>query len=247
MTTATGTLDPAEVDRFNRLASEWWDPTGKFKPLHQIGPARLRFIREQVISHFHHDRRAIRVLEGLSVLDIGCGGGLVSEPLAQLGGRVTGIDPGKVNIEIARSHAEREGVAIDYRIASAEELVAAGEAFDVVVCLEVIEHIPDVPAFSRTICKLVKTGRPRRRFDHQPNLEIVRARHRRRRVRVALAAARYPPVGPLRQAGRPLPQLRANGLAVGAVTGMVFNPLTDEWRLAGDTDVNYLVAAHRPA
>ena len=129
------------------MAREWWDAGGKFKPLHQIGPVRLAFIRDELTRHFELKLAGLKPLDGLKILDIGCGGGLISEPLTRLGARVTGIDPGAENIAVARTHAEPQGLAIDYRVATVEELAAAGEVYDAVVCLEVIEHVPDVGLF----------------------------------------------------------------------------------------------------
>ena len=139
--TSDATLDAEEVRRFSRIAAEWWDPSGKFRPLHQIGPPRLSFIRNAAITHFGRDASSLRPLTGLTVLDIGCGGGLVSEPLCRMGGKVTGIDPAERNIAIAKGHAEPQGLAIDYRAVRVEDLVAAGETFDIVACLETFDPI----------------------------------------------------------------------------------------------------------
>src|SRR5690349_12516767 len=130
-TRTTPNVDDAEVARFRAIAAEWWDPAGKFRPLHQIGPARLEFTRDALIGHFGL-KPGLKPLTGLRLLDIGCGGGLISEPLTRLGGSVTGIDPGAENVAIARAHAEPQGLAIDYRAVTAEDLVAAGEIFDAV-------------------------------------------------------------------------------------------------------------------
>src|SRR5215475_4865537 len=135
-------LDRDEVARFARLAGQWWDANGPFKPLHRINPVRLTYIRDQLCRRFARDAKAGRSLSGLSVLDIGCGGGLVSEPLARLGASVTGIDPAPENIEAAKGHAEGAGVKVDYQAATAEEIAAAGRTFDAVLLLEVVEHVP---------------------------------------------------------------------------------------------------------
>src|SRR5262245_52917144 len=155
---ATTTLDPAEIDRFARSAAEWWDTNGKFRTLHLIGPARLTFLRDTLIRHFGRAEAGRKPLEGLSILDIGCGGGLVCEPLSRLGASVTGIDPAADNIEAARAHAEGQGLAIAYHAARVEELVAEGRQFDAVVCLEVVEHVPDAGAFLKTCADLVRPG-----------------------------------------------------------------------------------------
>lgn len=148
------TLDTQEVERFSQLAAEWWDPVGKFRPLHQIGTPRLSFIRDHAVSHFARDGRGMKPLAGLSALDIGCGGGLIAEPLARLGANVTAIDPSERNIAIAKEHAAPQGLAIDYRAVRIEDLVATGQTFDLVTCLEVVEHVPDVPSFSQLAPKL---------------------------------------------------------------------------------------------
>src|SRR5689334_20570369 len=155
---ANATLDPEEVQRFSRLASEWWDPNGKFRPLHQIGPPRLSFIRDRVVANFNLDAQGLRPLAGLSALDIGCGGGLVSEPLARMGATVTAIDPSERNIAIAKGHAEPQELSIGYRVARVEDLVAEGRGFDIVACLEVIEHVPDPQKFVSECASLVAPG-----------------------------------------------------------------------------------------
>src|SRR6185503_6967756 len=147
---AAATLDPEEIDRFARLASDWWDPRGKFRALHRIGPARLTFLRDEMVRHFALAGTGLRSLEGLRVLDVGCGGGLICEPLVRLGARVTWLDPAPVTIEAARRDAAGQGLDIDYRAGRVEELAGEAQAFDAVVCLEVIEHVPDVAAFLKT-------------------------------------------------------------------------------------------------
>lgn len=139
---ASATFDPSEVERFERIASAWWDPNGKFRPLHRQGPARLSFIRDRLVEHFQLPKGEPKPLKNLEILDIGCGGGLICEPLRRLGARVTGIDPTAEAIAVAQRHAEAQGLEIDYRTQRAEDLLAAGESFDAVVCLEVVEHIP---------------------------------------------------------------------------------------------------------
>src|SRR5258705_9797098 len=141
------TLDPVEADRFAALASEWWDQAGKFGPLHRIGPARLTFLRDELVRHFERKPGGLRPLAGLRLLDIGCGGGLISEPLARLGAAVTGLDPAPENIAAARQHASAHGLGIDYQAGRVEELAEQGRLYDGVVCLEVVEHVPDVGAF----------------------------------------------------------------------------------------------------
>ncbi|HUG61865.1 MAG TPA: bifunctional 2-polyprenyl-6-hydroxyphenol methylase/3-demethylubiquinol 3-O-methyltransferase UbiG, partial [Methylomirabilota bacterium] len=157
-TERTGTVDPREVEQFSRLAAEWWNPKGKFKPLHKFNPVRLGYLKREVSGHFGRDAAGLKAFEGLRILDIGCGGGLVCEPLARLGADVVGVDPSNTNIEVARLHAEQSSLTVDYRASTAEELAAAGERFDVVLALEVVEHVSDVPAFLSHTAEMVKPG-----------------------------------------------------------------------------------------
>jgi 2-polyprenyl-6-hydroxyphenyl methylase / 3-demethylubiquinone-9 3-methyltransferase len=243
-------LDPREVERFERLAGEWWDANGKLRPLHQQGPARLSFIRGQLVGHFagppqNLAPQDLSPLAGLSILDVGCGGGLVSEPLARLGARVTGIDPTVDSIAEARRHAEAQGLAIDYRTASVEELRAAGETFDAVVCLEVIEHVPDVAAFIGTIAGLVgPTG----------ILLLSTLNRTWKSYALAIVAAEYIlgwlPRGTHDWQRFVTPEelarhLAAAGLGAPHLSGIVYDVMRDTWRLDPDTDVNYIAAAAR--
>ena len=242
-----GNIDDAEIARFQNLAKAWWDPVGKFRPLHQIGPARLTFIRNELMRHFDREGSGLRPFKDLTVLDVGCGGGLMSEPLARLGARVTGIDPGEKNIAIARDHAAPQGLEIDYRVTTAEELVAAGAKFDAVVCLEVVEHVPDVAAFVQTCASLVRPG----------GLLILSTINRTLKAyALAIVAAEYVlgwlPRGTHQwdrfvtpdEIGR---YIAAAGLGTPRFEGFVYNPLRDQWSLSPDTDVNYLAAASKPA
>ncbi|HEX4636246.1 MAG TPA: bifunctional 2-polyprenyl-6-hydroxyphenol methylase/3-demethylubiquinol 3-O-methyltransferase UbiG, partial [Rhizomicrobium sp.] len=151
-------IDPAEVAKFSAMAAEWWDPAGKFAPLHKFNPVRLGFIRGEAAAHFGRDARALRPFEGLSLLDIGCGGGLLSEPMARLGFAVTGADASDKNIGTAKAHAAQSGLSITYRCASAESLAAEGLGFDMVLNMEVIEHVADVGAYLAACAHLVKPG-----------------------------------------------------------------------------------------
>ncbi|MBX9590069.1 MAG: bifunctional 2-polyprenyl-6-hydroxyphenol methylase/3-demethylubiquinol 3-O-methyltransferase UbiG [Hyphomonadaceae bacterium] len=246
-TRSEATLDPSEIDRFARLASEWWDANGKFRTLHQIGPARLTFLRDQLLRHFGGGERAgLRPLERLTLLDVGCGGGLVCEPMARLGATVTGIDPAQENIEAARQHAAGQGLAIDYRTARIEDLVAEGAQFDAVACLEVVEHVPDVGAFLKTCAVLVRPG----------GLMLLSTINRTTKAYLlAIIGAEYVlrwlPVGTHQwerfvtpaELGR---HLHAAGLGTPVLQGLAYSPLSDAWSLSGDTDVNYFAAAAKP-
>jgi 2-polyprenyl-6-hydroxyphenyl methylase/3-demethylubiquinone-9 3-methyltransferase len=244
--TARPNLDDAEVARFRAIADEWWDPNGKFRPLHQIGPVRLQFIRDELVRHFALTP-GLKTLAGLRLLDIGCGGGLISEPLTRLGGIVTGIDPGTENVAIARAHAEPQGLAIDYRATTAEALVDERQQFDAVVCLEVVEHVPDVGAFVKTCAELVRPG----------GLLVLSTINRTlKSYALAIVAAEYVlgwlPRGTHQWDRFVTPDELARYLAAAGLTpprfsGMAYAPLRDAWRLADDTDVNYLAASARPA
>ena len=241
------TLDEAEVDRFRRIAAEWWDPTGKFRPLHQIGPARLTFIRDEAVRHFQRPGGGLKPLAGLEVLDIGCGGGLIAEPLTRLGAKVTGIDPGKENVAVARAHAEAQGLAIDYRAATVEEVAAEGRTFDMVVCLEVVEHVPDVGRFLAGCASRVLPG----------GLLVLSTINRTlKSYALAIVAAEYVlgwlPRGTHQWDRFVTPDelsghLTAAGLGPAGFMGCVYDPLRDAWSLNPDTGVNYLAAAPKPA
>ena len=245
--TASGqTLDPKEVERFAALAADWWDPNGKFKPLHELNPVRLAYIRDHLCRHFGRDPRAAASLEGLTVLDIGCGGGLLCEPLARLGAQVTGIDPAEESIAAARQHASREALDIAYLASRAEDVAADGATFDAVLTMEVVEHVPDVPAFLELCAKLVRPG----------GLLLLSTINRTlKSYALAIVGAEYIlrwlPVGTHQwdrfvTPGELTAGLQAAGLGVLDSAGMVYNPLLGDWRLAADTDVNYLMAAERP-
>jgi 2-polyprenyl-6-hydroxyphenyl methylase/3-demethylubiquinone-9 3-methyltransferase len=241
------TLDPAEVDRFARNAAEWWDAKGKFRTLHLIGPARLTFLRDALVRHFSRPQRRARPLDGLTILDIGCGGGLVCEPLCRLGARVTGIDPAPDNVEAARAHARGQDLAIDYRAARVEDQVAEGATFDAVSCLEVIEHVPDPGTFLRTCASLVRPG----------GLMLLSTINRTvKSYLLAIVGGEYVlrwlPVGTHQWERFVTPDelarhLAAAGLSAPELRGLVYSPLDDTWSLSTDTDVNYFAAAAKPA
>jgi 2-polyprenyl-6-hydroxyphenyl methylase/3-demethylubiquinone-9 3-methyltransferase len=244
---STATLDRDEVARFAKLAGKWWDANGPFRPLHRINPTRLTYIRDQLCRRFGRDKTAALSLSGLSVLDIGCGGGLVAEPLARLGASVTGIDPARENTEAAKAHADGARLKIAYRAATAEELAAEGKTFDAVLLLEVVEHVPDVPAFLKGVAPMVKPG----------GVMVLSTLNRTLKAyALAIIGAElilhWLPIGTHQWQRFVRPDelnaaLRRAGLKPTDTTGMVYNPLADEWRLGRDTDVNYFVTAVRPA
>lgn len=243
---STSTLDADEVARFNKLAQEWWDPHGNFRPLHKLGPARLGFIRDTIVSELRPEQSVrLRALDGLRILDIGCGGGLVTEPMARLGAVVTGIDPAPETIAAAKAHAATQGLTIDYRATRAETLAEAKCSFDVVLCLEVVEHVPDVRAFLAVAASLVRPG----------GLMILSTINRTlKSYALAIVGAEYLlrwlPVGTHQWDRFVTPEeLAAHvhnaGLKPLQPRGMVFNPLADNWSLASDTGVNYLMGARQ--
>jgi 2-polyprenyl-6-hydroxyphenyl methylase/3-demethylubiquinone-9 3-methyltransferase len=242
----SGTLDTAEVDRFAQLAGEWWDPGGKFRQLHRMGPARLTFVRDCLSRHFKRNAGAGPPLTGLSVIDIGCGGGLISEPLARMGGHVTAIDPAEANVEAARRHAEQQGLAISYRAGRAEDLLAEGAAFDAIVCLEVLEHVPDPQRFLNACARLMHPGgalilSTLNRTLKAYALAIVGAEYILRWL--PAGTHRWERFITLEELTR---FLTSAGLEVLEFRGLVYNPLSDQWSLSTDTDVNYLAAAAKP-
>lgn len=247
MTTTDRSIDPVEVDRFARLAAEWWNPRGKFRPLHTFNPVRLGYIRRVGGEHFGRSASDPRPFAGLRFLDIGCGGGLVCEPMARLGAEMVGIDPATTNIEVAKLHAAQSGLSIDYRTSTAEALAAAGETFDVVLCLEVVEHVADVPHFLGTCAALVRPG----------GLLLVATINRTAKAfALAIVGAEYV-LGWLPRGTHTYDRLvrpdeietpiRATGLRILERTGVAYDPLRDRWSESRDTDVNYMVLAARPA
>lgn len=242
---ARTTIDQAEVDRFSAMAAEWWDPTGKFRPLHKFNPVRLTYIRDMVCGQFGRDPRAHRPLEGLRILDIGCGGGLLSEPMARMGADVLGADASEKNIGIAKAHAAGSGVSVDYRAVTAEALAEAGESFDVVLNMEVVEHVSDVDFFLTTCASMVRPG----------GMTFVATINRTMKAAaLAIFAAenvlRWLPRGTHQYEKLVRPEeiekpLNAAGLTVTDRTGVFFNPLLNQWNLSKDMDVNYMLVARR--
>lgn len=240
------TVDPREIDRFAAQSAGWWDPWGSLRPLHQINPARLDFIRRELLAHLRRrDERALSPFAGLSLADIGCGGGLVAEPMARLGFSVTGIDADMAAIAIAREHAEKSGLAIDYRVADIAALAGAGERFDVVLGLEIVEHVADRDAFFASLGHLVKPGGA-----------FIGATLNRtaRSFALAIIGAEYllgwlpPGTHDWRRFVRPAEfvlGLRRAGLAATRLAGLVFDWPSGGWREADDLSVNYMLVAVR--
>ena len=245
------TVDPDDVARFERLGAQWWNPRGPMAGLHKMNPVRVGYLRDLFIERFPHadgsarDSQHIRSLEGLNVLDIGCGGGILSEPLARLGCVMTSIDPAPGNVDIAKAHAAKSGLSIDYRAVMAEDLAASGAQFDVVMAMEVVEHVTDVPAFVATACSMVRPG----------GLFVSATLNRTlKSFALAIVGAEYvlrwvePGTHKWDQFVTP-DELRAaiegGGLDVFNETGVVYNPLFDRWSLGRDMGVNYMMAAER--
>ena len=243
MTEFGDTVDRQDIDRFAAQSGDWWDPKGSFAPLHQINPLRIDFIREQAIVQFRRDPRSLKPFAGLSLADVGCGGGLIAEPMTRLGFAVTGIDAAAEGIAVARDHAEASGLAIDYRVADVETLSAAGEQFDVVLALEIVEHVADRAVFFTHLGRLVKPGglfigatlnRTARSFA----LAIVGAEY----------ILRWLPRGThnWNQFVRPsefVLGLRRSGLKTARLAGMAYDLPTGTWRGSEDLSVNYMLAA----
>jgi 2-polyprenyl-6-hydroxyphenyl methylase / 3-demethylubiquinone-9 3-methyltransferase len=243
--TAT-TIDPAEIAKFEAMAAEWWDPEGKFKPLHMLNPCRLDYITSQIAAEFDRDVAGERPFAGLRLLDIGCGGGLLCEPMARLGAEVVGADAAERNIPVARLHAQAAGLDIDYRHTSAEALSEAGESFDVILNMEVVEHVADPPAYLAACRQLLRPG----------GLMITSTINRNARsFAMAIVGAewvmRWLPRGTHDWAKFITPDelydlLRRAGLEPVDRKGMVFNPLSWSWSLSHrDLSVNYVTAAIR--
>ena len=241
------TIDAGEVERFSALAAEWWNPNGKFRPLHKFNPVRLAYIRDQIATRFGRDPRAAQPFEGLRILDIGCGGGLLCEPMARLGAEVVGADASSTNIEVAKLHAAEAGVTVDYRATTAEDLAAAGEKFDVVLNMEVVEHVADIDLFVGKCGEMVKPGgimfvATINRTLKALGLSIIGAEY----------VLRWLPRGTHKFGKLVRPEeleraLTGAGLAVTDRSGVIYNPLADRWQRSKDLDVNYMVLAEKAA
>ena len=244
----TSSVDPDDVARFTAIAGEWWDPTGKFAPLHRFNPVRLTFVRDQALARFGRDARARSPFGGLKLLDIGCGGGLVSEPMRRLGFSVTAVDAGAANVQAAAAHAAATGLVIEYRCATAEALLAEGAGpFDMILNMEVVEHVADPNAYLATCTRLLAPG----------GLMIVATLNRTLK---ALALAKYAAEYVLRwlppethdwkkflTPGEVRAMLEADSVTVAGPFGLAFNPLSGKWSRSDDTAINYMMTASRPA
>lgn len=244
----TSSIDPADVERFSRIAAEWWDPNGKFAPLHRFNPVRLTFIREQALGRFKRDPQSRAPFEGLSLLDIGCGGGLLSEPMRRLGFSVTAVDASERNIATASTHAAEQGLEITFRAGTAEQLLAEGAGpFDVILNMEVIEHVADPGEFLRTCASLLAPG----------GLMIVATLNRTLKA-LALAkigaeyVLRWLPAG-THDWNKFLKPEEVSGFLDGqpfdieGPFGVVFNPLNGKWVRSSDVDINYMMVITKPA
>src|SRR6201985_3520749 len=236
------TVDPAEIAKFSKLSAQWWDPNGKMAPLHKINPLRLTFIRDAACRKFDRNVRKLGCLEGLRVLDIGCGAGLLCEPLTRLGAQVIGVDPAASNIAAAKLHADRGHLSIDYRCTTVEEMDVR-ERFDIVLALEVVEHVSDVGMFIGRCAAMLKPG----------GLMVVSTLNRNwKSFALAIVGAEYIlrwlPRGTHQWEKFVTPDelaqhLLQNKLVVTEETGVVYSPFADRWSLSADTDVNYMVVA----
>ena len=239
------TVDRDEVARFAALADDWWNPRGKMAPLHKFNPVRLGFIRDQACAQFGRDAKMLDCLQGLTFLDVGCGGGIVAEPLARLGGKVTGIDPAEENVEAARLHAAKSGLAVDYRTTTVEALAETKLTFDVVIASEVVEHVADLDFFVGRSAALVKPK----------GLMIVTTINRTlKSFALVIVGAEYIlrwlPVGTHSWDKFVSPQeldaaLSASGLVVVEESGIQYDPFRDQWRRSEDMGVNYMLAAEK--
>jgi len=238
-------VDPGEIAKFNAMADEWWSTTGKFAPLHKFNPIRLQFIRETAATHFGRDAKALRPFEGLSLLDIGCGGGLLAEPMARIGFEVLGADASQKNVSIASAHAAKTRVPVTYRATTAETLAEEGRTFDVVLNMEVVEHVADLPGYLNACANLVKPG----------GLMFVATLNKTlKSLALAKIGAEYI-LGWLPRGTHDWsrfvepPKLRSmleiSGLNILKTQGVAFDLIGWNWHLSSDVDVNYMVVATR--
>ncbi|WP_156850532.1 bifunctional 2-polyprenyl-6-hydroxyphenol methylase/3-demethylubiquinol 3-O-methyltransferase UbiG [Bartonella refiksaydamii] len=245
MNEAHTTIDQSEINHFSRIADEWWNPQGKFRPLHQFNPTRLSYIREKICLEFHRDPLSLMPFENLKILDIGCGGGLLCEPIARLGAMVIGADAAQTNIEVAKIHAAQNNLSIDYRTTTAEALANEGEQFDIILNMEVVEHVADVNLFIAATAKMLKPQ----------GLMFVSTLNRTWKAwGLAIVGAEYIlrwlPKGTHNYKKFLKPQelkhlLSENALTIVDEIGITYNPLKDRWNRSKDMDVNYLLLAKK--
>ena len=244
----TTTVDPSEIAKLEAMAAEWWDPKGKFKPLHMLNPCRLDYIASQIATEFERDLTQDNAFSGLRILDIGCGGGLLCEPMARLGATVVGADAAERNIPVAAVHAAQSGLKIDYRHTTAEAMAAEGEQFDIVLNMEVVEHVADPPAYLTACQHLLKPG----------GLHICSTINRNpKSFAMAIVGAEYVmrwlPKGTHEWSKFITPDelfglIEQAGLTPVDRKGFVFNPIAWGWSLsARDLSVNYVTASTKPA
>lgn len=241
------TINQAEVEKFSALADQWWDPKGQFKPLHKFNPVRLAYIREKVLAHFVRDGVKRAPFEGLSLLDVGCGGGLLCEPMSRLGFDVLGVDAAERNIKIASIHAEKMGADVNYAHKTAEQLVEEGQQFDVVLNMEVVEHVDNVPLYLKSCAALVKPG---------GLLFTATINRTARAYALAIVGAEYVlrwlPKGTHDYSKFLAPEeitsvLEREGLRIKDKCGVTYSPFRDEWSRSRDMNVNYMVLMEKPA
>ena len=241
------TVDPREVAKFARHAEDWWNPHGPMRPLHRLNPVRIAFIRDAACERFGREPEIRQPLAGLSLLDIGCGGGLICEPMRRLGAEVVGIDAGEWGLRVAAAHAAEQGLQIDYRVATAERLAESGDAFDIVLALEIVEHVPDRRAFLSAAAALVRPG----------GLFVLATLNRTpKSFLMAIVGAEYllrwlPPgthaYDKLVRPEEAAADLAAAGLVPSPPVGVEYDLFRDRFALGSDTGVNYMVRADRPA
>ena len=237
------TIDPVEREKFSKMAEEWWDPSGKFKALHKFNPKRIEFIRNKIIDHFSIEPNAENPFSNLDILDIGCGGGLLSEPMSRLGGNVSGIDIVEKNINVAKTHSEEQNLEINYKMTTAEELALGKKKFDVILNMEVIEHVSDLNLFIESCEKLLKKNGLL--FFATLNRNLLS-------FGLAIVGAEYIlgwlPKGTHNWKKFITPEelkiiFKSSGLNMTDIMGMKYNPIYDSWYLSDDTSVNYLGTA----
>ena len=233
------TINKGEIDKFSKIANEWWDPEGKFKPLHKFNPIRIQYIKENIIKHFNINKKTLP-LRNLKILDIGCGGGLLSEPMSRLGAKVTGIDASEKNIKIANAHLKKSKLKINYICASPESLKTTKEQFDVILNMEIIEHVEDVELFIKKSSELLKKN----------GLMFVATLNKTLKSYIfAIVGAEYIlrwlPIGTHEwekfvEPSKLIEYGKRNSLKLEKINGMKFNPLNNKWNISEDRSVNYI-------